>query len=142
MSIASDAVAVFRTEWADRFVDACEIRDILNDTDRGAMTAGTYQYDEQTSSIVYSGPCLVRPAMLADTAQVYGQEARTFTSADLYLPHTAAAIDLDQEALITSSVTDPQLVGLTFVVRSIIRDSYHTRRQVKVELDLGTGISF
>lgn len=142
LSIASDAVSTFRTEWDDRFVDACEIRDTLDDTDRGPINTTSYQYDEQTSGLVYTGACLVRPSMLADKPEVYGQEARTFTSADIYLPHDAAAVDLDQEVLITSSVTDPQLVGLTWVIRSIIRDSYNTRRQIKVELDLGTGISF
>ncbi len=142
MSIASDTVATFRTEWADRFVDACTITDTLNDTDRGDINPVTYQYDEQTSSPVYTGACLIRPAMLADRPQVYGQEARTFTAADLYLPHDSAVVDLDQEALITASVTDPQLVGLVFIIRSIIRDSYLTRRHLTVELDLGTGIAF
>ena len=143
LSIASDTVAVFRTEWADRFVDACQILDPLNDTDRGTMNPITYQYDEQTAGVVYTGACLIRPSGASvPNAVVYGQEARTFTPVDIYLPHDAAVVDLDQQVVITASVTDTQLVGKVFIIRAIVRDSYNTRRKLQTELDLGTGLAF
>lgn len=141
VSIASDAVATFRTEWADRFIDACVIVDPLNATDRGVMNPDTYQYDEQTAGAVYTGPCLIRPADLSDDATVFGQQAVTFTEGELYLPHDAAAVDLDQQVTITASLTDTQLVGSVWIVRSIMRDSYNTRRKVTVEHNLGTGLA-
>jgi len=142
MSIASDAVTTFRSLWSDRFVDACEIVDPLNSTDRGVMDPVSYQYDTQTSKIVYTGSCLIRPANMADEAVLYGQQAVTFTAADIYVPYDAAAVDLDQEVLVTASVTDTQLVGTLWVIRSIVRDSYHTRRKLAVELNLGTGLAY
>ena len=143
LSIATDAVATFRTEWAERFVDACQILDPLNDTDRGTMDPITYQYDEQTAGVVYTGACLIRPSgNSVPAAVVYGQEARTFIPVDIYLPHDAAVVDLDQQVVITASVTDTQLVGKVFIIRAIVRDSYNTRRKLQTELDLGTGIAF
>ena len=142
MSIASDSVATFRTEWADRFVDACQIVDTLNDTDRGEMDPDTYQYDEHTAGVVYTGPCLLRTADLDDAANVFGQQAVTYTGGDLYLPFDSPAVDLDQLVTVTASVRDPQLVGTVWVIRSIIRDAYLTRRKIVVEHNLGTGIAF
>lgn len=143
MSIASDTVAIFRSNWAERFVDACQILDPLNDTDRGTMDPVTYQYDEQTAGVVYTGACLIRPANASvPNAVVYGQEARTFAQLDIFLPHDAAEVDLDQQVVVTASLTDVQLVGKVFVIRAIVRDSYNTRRKLQVDLDLGTGIAF
>ncbi len=143
MSIASDTVATFRTEWADRFVDACQILDPLNDTDRGVMNPNSYQYDEQTAGVVYTGVCLIRTAGTGVPDSVmFGQETRVMLQGDIYLPHDAAEVDLDQQVVITASLKDPQLVGKVFVIRAIIRDSYHTRRKLNVHLDLGTGIAY
>jgi len=132
---------VFRTEWADRFVDACQIVDTLNDTDRGVMDPDTYQYDTQTAGVIYTGECLLRTADLDDIAKVYGQQAVTFTGGDLYLPFDSPAVDLDQLVTVTASVRDPQLVGTAWVIRSIIKDAYVTRRKIIVEHNLGTGIA-
>ena len=143
MSIASDAVVGFQSYWADRFVDACQILDPLNNTNRGTMNMATYQYDSQASGVVYTGECLLRPmSTLDDDSEQFGQQAVTFTGAHLFLPFDAAVVDLDQEVNITASLTEAQLVGTTWIIRSIIRDSYNTHRKLNIELNLGTGIAY
>lgn len=143
MSIASDAVVGFQGYWATRFVDACQILDPLNDTDRGTMNTTTYQYDSQASGVVYTGVCLLRPmSTLDDDSEQFGQQAVTFTGAELYIPYNAVAVDLDQEVNITASLTESQLVGTMWIIRSIVRDSYNTHRKLNIELNLGTGIAY
>ena len=142
MSIASDTVPLFRSEWAVRFVDRCTIFNTVAAADRGAINETTLQYDSQAEGVIASGvPCLARSSGGNDDAVLFGQEARTFTGIDVYVAHdAAAAIDVDHEVELTSSEFEPQLVGLRLVIRSIIRDSYNTRRLLQCELDLGSGL--
>ena len=142
MSIASDTVTLFRGLWSDRFVDTCEIHDPVGGTTRGTINTSTLQYDAQATTVVYTGACLIRsPAeATSNRAEVYGQQAVTFTDLDVYLPWDAATVDLDQELTILTSAGDPELVNKVAVIRSIIRDSYITRRYLVCELDLGSGI--
>lgn len=142
MSIASDTVAVFRTEWATRLVDVCTIFNTVDTGDRGAINTGTLQYDSQSEGVIAAAlPCLARSSSGADAAVLFGQEARTFTAIDIYLAHDAPlTIDLDHEVELTASVNEPMLVGKRLVIRSIIPDSYNTRRLLRCELDLGSGL--
>lgn len=143
MSVATDALPLFRSLWADRFTDTCEINDPVGGTTRGSINTSTLQYDSQASTLVYSGACLIRsPATEATSGRpaIFGEQAITWTSLDVFLPWDADVIDLDQEVTILTAPGDPQLVDKVAVVRSIVRDSYLTRRHLVCELDLGSGI--
>ena len=59
MSVASDHVAFFRTARTDRYVDTVTITDL---TARGAWNRTTKQHGADTTSEVYSGGALIRPA--------------------------------------------------------------------------------
>ncbi len=143
MSIASDTVVVFRTEWATRLVDVCTIFNTVAAANRGAINTGTLQYDSQSEGVIAAAvPCLARSSSSGeDQAVLFGQEARTFIAIDIYIAHDAPlTIDLDHEVELTASRNEPLLVGKRLIIRSIIPDSYNTRRLLRCELDLGSGL--
>ncbi len=143
MSIASDSVAFFRTEWADRLVDVATVYTPVANDDRGILNSSSLQYEEQTRGVVAAGvPCLARPTGSGeDDSTLFGQEGRTYTSVEVFMAHdVSAAIDLDDEVELTASVNEPLLIGKRLIIRSIVHDSYNTRRLFVCELDLGSGL--
>jgi hypothetical protein len=142
LSIASDSVAMFRTEWADRLVDVCTIWHPVMGDNRGAINPTTLQYPAPESPIVTGVACLARPSSEGeDSAVLFGQEARTFSGVDVYTAFDLTSeVDLDDEVELTSSVNEPLFVGKRLIIRSITHDSYNTRRRLRCELDLGSGL--
>ena len=62
MSIASDTVPMFRTEWADRLSDVCTIFHPVVGNDRGTINSVTLQYPNSEVAVVTGVSCLVRPS--------------------------------------------------------------------------------
>jgi len=133
---------MFRTEWADRFDDVCTIYHPVAGDDRGTINASTLQYPNPESVVVAAVPCLARPSSEGeDQALLFGQEARTFTGIDVYVAwNITAAIVLDDEVELTASVNEALLIGKRLKIRSITHDSYNTKRRLRCELDLGSGL--
>jgi hypothetical protein len=139
MSIATDHVTFFRTRWADRLVDTCTGRRI--DDPRGSINTSTYQYDSQSSTVIYTtGPCLLRPMGGQANADEFGQESQTRIGYTLILPFDASGIIPDDEFTIDTSVTDSEMVGKILIVRGVIYDSYRVKTKLVCELDLGGGL--
>lgn len=136
MSIASDAVAVFRSFWADRFVDTVTVS---RHSTGGTFNPTTLKYDGGTETTVYSGGALIRPGGNQAAEEELPNELRTFGQYSVLLPYDSAELDVEDKIAVTASVSDPQLVGKTLRVLSIRRDSYNTRREVIAELDQGRG---
>lgn len=135
MSLASDSVTIFRSFWADRFVDTVSIDRHAAD---GTFNATTLVYDAATTSNVYSGGALLRPAPVTADEEL-ANELRTVVAFDVYLPHTATGIQPEDIVTVSASVTESDLVGQTMRVTAILPDSYNTRRHLKAELDYGSG---
>jgi hypothetical protein len=135
-SPASDAVSTFRTHWATRFVDTITFTRL---TDRGTFNPATNDYDTPSSTTVYTGGALIRPASDGDTPENYGQTQQTTVLYDVYLPHDAGTFDLEDLGTVDASVSDTELVGQTLRVVSIEHDSYRTRTRLRCLLNLGAG---
>jgi hypothetical protein len=132
-------VAFFRTYWTDRLVDTCTGRRV--DVPRGAINATTYQYDSQSSTVVYAtGPCLVRPTGGQADAAEFGQESQTRIGYMLILPFDATGILPDDEFTVDTSETDAEMVGKILIVRAAKVDSYRTATRLLCELALGGGL--
>lgn len=138
MSVASAHVDLFRDHWADRMVDTCTIRRL---TDRGTINPTTLEYDAETWTVIYTGPCLIRPVSgsLGEPKTVKaGEEQKITNHLHLFLPHTADTIKPDDHATIDTS-TDSRLVGAVPVVVAADSDTYITRRRVTARLWEGSG---
>lgn len=135
MSIASDSVALFREQWSDRFVDTVTIS---NPVTGGTFNPSTLVYDGGSGGVVYTGGGLIR-ASTTEPIEETTQEERTYLDFDLYLPYDSTGFAPDQIVTVDASI-DPDLVGKTFRVVAIERDTYNTRRKLRIELDLGRGV--
>jgi Family of unknown function (DUF6093) len=129
MSLATDTLAFFRGQWADRFTDSCVVKrtatSVLN------QTTGVY---EPTFTTNYSGPCLVRPMAPAD--EEAGQELVATRGYSVFLPYTEDD-QLPGDLVDITSATDTFLTGKQFVVRNIPGDTYVTRRELICEEVVG-----
>jgi len=124
VSIAASTVAYFRGQWASRFVDTCVVARVTGTT----FNTSTGQ-TEQTTTTVYSGVCLVRPANAAEVD--VGETRRQQVDYNLYVPHTVA--DLEEGDMVTvTSTLDPDIPVVT-VLRGFT-DSYLTRHHYECEV--------
>ena len=130
MSVVTDHVTgLFRTEWATKFVDTCEIFART----QGALntTTGTYTPSEETH---YSGPCLYRP--LSPGSADVGEEQIEQRDGLLVIPWNADLVQIDDIVRMTS-VYDGVLDGKEMVVRNIRVDTYNTARKLLLEDNQG-----
>jgi len=120
MSLASDTLPFFRTQWATRFTDTCVVKEETGRTLN--TTTGIYT---PTYTTRYSGACLVRPASESDAA--YGQQLVVVFDHVVMIPWDETAPAVNHLVDITSA-TDPKLTGKQMIVRGIPGDTYTTHR--------------
>lgn len=120
MSVATDTLAFFRTEWAGRFVDTCVIKEQTGESfsDVTGVTTPTY-------TTRYTGACLARPASNADIN--FGQQLIVVFDHVVSIPWNQDTVGLNMLVDMTST-HDGKLNGKTFVIRGIPVDSYTTHR--------------
>lgn len=123
MSIASDAVPVFRTFWADRFIDSGTLR---RETAEGTYNASTLQIDSATVAVVFAGlECLIRPRNRNE--QDFGEQRTDVEEYSILVPATSNGARTGDEFTVDVCTYDPYLVGKVLVIREINEDSYLTR---------------
>ena len=120
MSIASDALTFFRTEWADRLVDSCVVKEETGTS----FNSGTGVYTP-TYTTRYTGACLVRPASESDAS--YGQRLVVVFSHVVSIPWNQNTVTVNDLVDVTSTF-DGKLNGKQFIVRGIPTDTYTTHR--------------
>ena len=141
-SVASDSVAFFRTARADRYVDTITVKDR---TTRGTWNRTTKQHATDTTSTVYTGSALIRPAGAAVTGATgagavgRGLQGEVLFDFFIYTPVTATGIGVGNTVTIDASLLAADLVGATMTVQSVENDSYETRRTFKCLLSQGGG---
>lgn len=144
MSIASDHVAFFRAQRADRYVDTVTIRD----QDLGTWNRVTKQYDGGTPAVLYTGGALIRPAGAASgsprrpAARDRGDEGEILHDYDVLLPFDAGGVDTfrpNHEITVDASVNETDLVGQVLIIQSITDDSYATFRLLRCIISEGRG---
>lgn len=120
MSIATDLLAFFRTEWASRFTDSCIIKRVTGEgfNETTGVTTPTYTTN-------YSGPCLVRPLSASEAA--FGQELLQIRGYTVHIPYSETD-QLPGDLVDITSATDPFLTGKQFVVKNPPGDTYVTNR--------------
>ena len=144
MSLASDHVAFFRDQRADRYVDTVTIRD----QDEGTWNRTTKQYDGSTPAVIYTGGALIRPAGAAGgsprrpSAKERGDQAEVLHDYDVMLPFDAGGLDTfrpNHEITVDASVSEADLVGQVLVIQSLTNDSYATFRLLRCIISEGRG---
>ncbi len=126
MSIASDHVAFFRTNWTDRLVDTATRE---RTTAPGAFNPVTLTYAAPTQTTV-AVSCLIRygiPQNQFETFQ-FGQEATDRDWYTVHLEHDADVLPNDR-LVITASDNEPDLIGEDLIIVSVSNDTYNTRKQ-------------
>lgn len=136
MSAVSDAVTLFRAEWATQFVDSCTID---RTTGRGTFNTTTGGYDAPTNAQQYSGACRIRPMGEGESEKLFGQQQITEKVYTVELPYTVTSIQPDDLLTVTASTLDTSLVGVVLRVVGYGRSSYLTHRHVVAVENLGAG---
>lgn len=129
MSVATDTLALFRTQWADRLEDSCVIREITGTALNTTTGVITPTYTQR-----YSGSCLVRPQS-PSSAQV-GEQLTEQRGYLVVIPYSETAIGVDMEVVVTST-TDAKLNGKVLIVRNVRTDTYNTARKLDCEDNQG-----
>lgn len=125
MSIPTDTLPFFRTQWASRFTDTCVIK-----RRTGFVLNQTTGVNDPTYSSNYEGPCLVRP--LAEGQAEAGQELVATHGYTVFVPHTETG-HLPEDLIDVTSVTDLDLTGKQFVITNVDFDTYVTVRRLTCE---------
>ena len=128
MSIASDTLAFFRTEWADRLVDTCTID---RTTNKGTLNTSTGAYSAATTSQIYSGACLWRRSGREATKRTLSDVAASSQYAVVFVPNTVVGVERDDTITITAA-TDPDAIGIWQVVSAEV-DAYANSREIIVD---------
>lgn len=137
MTIASDHVSVFRTQWASRFVDTCDIKRLAA---RGDINDTTLVYDAESEPDIATGqPCLFRPADTTPVVTEFGQQGISRLEGEIHMAHDAAELQIEDTITLVTSVSSPKLVGKIYRVTAVHLDSYQTHMWADVELDQGPG---
>ena len=124
MSVASDSLAFFRTQWTGRLVDTCTVKRITSTSFNDSTGVRTPTYTTQ-----YSGACLVKS--LAAGSTEFGQELVETRGYIVFVPYTETDPLPDDLVDITSTATyDSFLNGKQFVVRNIGAESNVTVRRL------------
>jgi hypothetical protein len=109
-------------------VDACTITRLATSTtdpETGRVV--------QTRSTVYSGQCRISINSKNARPQDIGEDTLFIFRVQLQIPIIAVGVLPDDQATITSSVYDPELVGKVFVVRELAHGTHVTARRLMVE---------
>ncbi len=140
MSLQTDTVGLFRNQWASRFVDEV---DVLRFATPGSFNEATGVYDSQTDATILAGGgipnALIRPGSGEEDEEQLANEQRTYSGYDVFFAFDSPPFEIEDKIVVTTSLTEPTLDGLTLVVVAVILDGYNTRRKVIAELDLGRG---
>lgn len=125
---AASLLARGRTFAEQLMVDTCLIRRKTGETtDSDGVVTPTW-------STVYSGPCRMKQANAQANAQDVGEAALLMLRFELQLPVTGTeGIQADDQATITASALDPDLVNRKFAVRGLSHASLGVMRRLQVE---------
>lgn len=129
MSIATDTVPLFRTQWSNRMVDTCTI--VRRSPGALNTTTGVYTPTEATQ---YTGACLVRPQ--SPTSVSAGQELVEKRDYLIMVPYTVTAVAVD-DIVKVDSTRDGVLDIKELVVRNVRTDSLNTVRKLDCEDNQG-----
>ncbi len=89
---------------------------------------------DQPPTVLYDGPCRVRPRDQQDRVVDFGDTPTTLQSYIVSVPMSVVGISIDTQVVLTASTLDPDLLGQRMRVRLIGRGSQITARRLICEL--------
>ncbi|MCH9003518.1 MAG: hypothetical protein IIC02_13180, partial [Planctomycetes bacterium] len=92
-----------------------------------------------TTTEIYSGDALIRPAKTLADPKDYGQQETSIIELDVFMPHDAGDFQPEDDGTIDAATYDTDLVGQTMRVVEVEYDSYLTRTRVRCRLNIGAG---
>lgn len=113
----------------DLMVDSCTITrlaTISTNAETGAVT-------RTTTTIYPAGKCRVSINSKTARPDNVAEDQLFLFRVQLQLPMTALDVRIDDQAVINSSVYDPEMVGRTFAIREIAHGSFITSRRLMAE---------
>ncbi len=82
---------------------------------------------------VYTGKCRVQQADVLGQTDDLGEDAIVRVRHTLQLPMSVVGVEIDDEAQITASPLDPDLLGRTWLVRGLAHKTHATARRIHIE---------
>jgi Family of unknown function (DUF6093) len=122
----ADFTAQGQAAAAALMTDTCRIERVAESVPAGDGT------DTAPVTVIYEGPCRVRPAAQVATTRTTGPAPVETWQYTLSVPMTVTGVRAYDAAVITASA-DPALVGVRLRVRSIARGSQITARRLGCE---------
>lgn len=126
MSVQS-ALARGRAAAERLMTDTCLIRRRTGETTDPGSGVITPTY-----TTIYTGRCRLQQRASTASAQDAGEAYRLMQRLELHLPATVEDVRPDDEATITASTTDPDVVGRPLVVRDAAYGTHRTARRLGV----------
>jgi hypothetical protein len=123
-------VARFRGIAESYMIDECEIRrpDVVS-----ALNETTGEHDITAGALVYSGKCKLFTYEPFETLQPSGQHVYTVQRYRLHIPVSAAGVQIDDKATITTATFDSASVGRTFRVAGLLAMSLGRDQRLLVD---------
>jgi len=107
--------------------DTCTVRRVISDTTddfSGDIT--------ETQQVIYTGKCRVKQTVALPETHEAGEDYVTLSRMQLQVPTSAVGVQVGDEATITASVNDPDLVGKVLRIRGVAQGSEITARRFEV----------
>lgn len=127
--MAGPDLAVFRNLVSTSLPDRCTIE---RPSTGGTLDPSTGVWTPAAATVVYSGPCLVRPASQIEQQRLFGGGEVTLQRFVAVLPYDAADIDIDDRFTLTSS-TDLHGDDRRFHVAAVGAGSWAVDRRLGLE---------
>jgi hypothetical protein len=117
-----------RTAALKGMVDACTIRHRAGETTDDDSGVVTPIWED-----LYAGPCRVQQSRYSSsTKHDAGQDDITLLALEVHLPMSVVGVEVGDAITMTASLTDPDLPGRVFLVRSLAHKTDASARRVQV----------
>jgi hypothetical protein len=106
-------------------VDACVIKRRTGETTSGGVITPTW-------STLYTGKCRIQTRQLEGQGRDVGEAYVVLERREIQLPITATGLQEGDQATITASALDPDLVGRVYTIRTVTSKTHLTSRRAEI----------
>ncbi len=111
-------------------VDTCLIRRRVRDSDTTDDFSGVV---EPTFQTLYEGKCRVQQHQASANQREVGEASLLLLQLEVQLPMSVVGLRAEDEVLLLTSLTDPDLPGRSFLVRDLAHKTDASARRVQVQ---------
>lgn len=132
MSLFSDALPLFKTQFEAAMTDTCTVNESGG---TGALNVSTGEYDSApAATLIYSGKCLARPR--GDSDPTFGLELVDLGAYVVIVPATVTNVRKGHTVTLTAT-GDTELTGADLYVRHVGSDTFNARRILSCDFNRG-----